>query len=54
MKKLLEEGTDVVKSGIFSLVDGVLTKVIVAISIIAIILSAGCVATNVAIDVLTK
>lgn len=54
IKRFIGESTDVVKSGVFSIVDGILTKVIITISIIAIILSAGCVATNVAIDVLTK
>lgn len=53
-KGVAEEGVEVVKTGIFGVVNGILLKIILAVTFIVIVLTAGCVGGSVAIDKLTS
>ena len=50
----VEESVDVVKTGIFGIVNGVLLKIVATVIFIVIVLSAGCVGTNLTINKLTS
>jgi len=53
-KVIIEEGVETVKSGIFSVVDGILIKIVVSVTLIVLITVSGCVGTNVIIDKMTN
>jgi hypothetical protein len=53
-KVIIEEGVETVKTGIFSVVNGILIKIIMGVTLIVLITAGGCVGTNVAIDKMTS
>jgi len=52
-KVIVEEGVEVVKDGIFSIVNGIIIKVIMGVALIVAITAGGCVGTSVIIDKVT-
>ena len=53
-KVIVEEGVETVKSGIFSIVNGIIIKIVMGVTLIVLITAGGCVGTNIAIDKMTK
>jgi len=53
-KVIVEEGVETVKSGIFSIVNGIIIKIVMGVTLIVLITAGGCVGTNIAIDKMTS
>jgi len=51
---VIETGVETVKSGIFSILDGILYKIVGSTLLIVLILTAGCVGANIAVDSLSS
>ena len=51
---IVGEGIEVAKTGLFGILNGIIMKIIFVVTFIVIVLSVGCVGTNVAIDKLTS
>ena len=52
--EIVGAGVDTAKAGIFGIINGIIFKIVAAVVLVVVIISAGCVGTSVAVDSITS